>query len=97
MMTHDEMITVIQAHRDGKVLEACDAGTGQWTWCRQPPSWDFREYDYRVKPEPTKPREFWICYDKDSNLMLEDSNPRIYSREQELSSRRAQIHVREVL
>lgn len=65
-MTHDQMVEVIQAHQEGKTLEARDIGTSAWTRCRQPPSWDFRDYEYRIKPEPPKPREFWIwLYDND--------------------------------
>lgn len=58
-MTHDEMIAVIAAHRDGKVIELCErhsnTGTG-WQLCKKP-IWDFFHYDYRIKPEP---RVIWV-------------------------------------
>ncbi|HEY6073922.1 MAG TPA: hypothetical protein VIV15_11125 [Anaerolineales bacterium] len=51
-MTHDEIIAVIQAHKDGKHIELREKHDfGEWKpVCR--PEWDFRDYDYRVKPEP---------------------------------------------
>ena len=50
-MTHDEMIAVIAAHRDGKVLEVCEIGTCRWelSWS---PIFNFDNFIYRIKPEP---------------------------------------------
>lgn len=63
-MSHDEMIAVIAADRDGKIVEARsypDFGPGNpWTECTDEPSWNFDEVEYRIKPEPPKPREWWI-------------------------------------
>lgn len=54
-MTHDEMIAVIQAHKEGKTIE-CRQRTHLETkgsWQIVPvPSWSFSSYEYRVKPEP---------------------------------------------
>ena len=59
MMTDDEIIAVVQAHKVGKVIEwSYKAGT-RWQQALSP-VWNFDSLDYRVKPEPPKPREFWI-------------------------------------
>ena len=50
-MTHDEMIAVIAAHRDGKAVEALDPSFGKWR-AATGPCWDFSRFDYRIKPEP---------------------------------------------
>jgi len=50
-MTHDEMIAVIAAHRDGKAVEARCRPTGGWI-SASVPCWDFYRSDYRIKPEP---------------------------------------------
>ncbi len=59
-MTDDEILVVVQAHKDGKKT--------QWSypvavkWEEMPPQWDgqwdFKSFIYRVAPEPRKPREF---------------------------------------
>ena len=57
MMTHDEMIAVIAAHRDGKKIQ-CQSKDGRDNWFDTPdPVWDFAFCDYRIKPEP---REWWV-------------------------------------
>ena len=55
-MTHDEMIAVIQADKDGKVIQYfCDA-SGRWIAAKTP-QWDFQNTQYRIKPEPL---ECWV-------------------------------------
>lgn len=91
-MTHDQMIAVIQAHKEGKhvqcklnpsgivnqeLIERADAllkerlaALGAATHVKPAYDWsdktcdlfDFVSYDYRVKPEPPKPREGYISY-----------------------------------
>lgn len=59
-MTHDEMIAVIQAHKDGKQVQhrrKLGRPENQWGDSLVGPGWNFAEYDYRVKPEP---REWWL-------------------------------------
>ena len=54
MMTHDMMIAVIQAHKDGKKLEFRDERFPEfkeWVECLEP-LWNFAAHDYRIKPEP---------------------------------------------
>lgn len=56
-MTHDEMITVIQAHKEGKIIQCKNALLPDWTDCD--PAWNFYATEYRVKPteEPTPQEE----------------------------------------
>ena len=56
-MTHDEMIAVIQHHRDGGKVEYQNSGD-QWCDCGSP-SFDFARVKYRIKPEP---RSLWISF-----------------------------------
>jgi hypothetical protein len=58
-MTVDEMIAVLQAHKEGKKIES-NSHDG-YGWLLTPcPVWNFLRYDYRVKQEP---REFFIVLD----------------------------------
>ena len=75
-MDIDEMIAVLQAARDGKVIQV--ENTKQWDDCEEP-IWDFYRATYRVKPEPvvlglqvaiTKYGEF-IFTPQNPNLELE--------------------------
>jgi hypothetical protein len=63
MMTHDEMIAVIRAHKEGKTIECRKCGDVRDPWEVAGPTWDFPAFDYRVKPEPSKPREWWLHKD----------------------------------
>jgi len=49
-MTHDEIIAVVTAHRDGADVEH-QAHGGQWRFTGSP-LWEFGVCDYRVKPAP---------------------------------------------
>jgi len=54
MMTHDEMIAVIQHHRDGGKVEFQTRSLGKdssWEEINEP-SWDFHASNYRAKSEP---------------------------------------------
>lgn len=46
-MTHDEMIAVIQAHKEGKQIEFRAPPIGRWCSASSP-SWEFSRYEYRV-------------------------------------------------
>ena len=52
MMTNDEIIAVVQAHKDGKRIQ-CRNTNGQNKWADMPhsPVWNFPAVVYRVKPE----------------------------------------------
>ena len=53
-MNHDEMIAVIQAHKDGKGIQY-RYRSKVWT-VASTPSWSFSDTEYRVKP--AEPREW---------------------------------------
>jgi hypothetical protein len=46
-MTHDEMIAVMQAHKEGKKIEVCRLHCGEWHAVDNP-KWNFEFYTYRV-------------------------------------------------
>ena len=83
-MTHDEMIAVIQAHKDGKTIQARNRDIGVWD--DVDPIWRFDSCDYRVKPEPREwilNPEAGICVPYDTLATTE--------------IRKNCVHVREVL
>lgn len=55
-MTHDEMIAVIQAHKDGKTIEYQNPDTDATDdWNRaNTPIFNFARYDYRIAPNQKK-------------------------------------------
>lgn len=62
-MTTKEMIEVLQAHERGDLIEyaaKCSPCLG-WCVCAGPPLWDFHVHNYRIKPVPPKPREWWVA------------------------------------
>jgi|SRR6478609_1509683 len=72
-MTTEQQIEVMQAYVEGKQIECCNS-TNSWTVV-YPPSWNWIEWNYRVKPEEPKPltREqitaHWV---KDNNVKAGD-------------------------
>ena len=79
-----EMIAVLEACKEGKEVECKITGAGRkwcsadcgghYEWskpCSDPPVFNFGYYDYRVKPEPPKPREW--------EVRLSCADGRIYS------------------
>lgn len=62
-MRHDEMIAVIQAHKEGKPIQFRLPGS-YWTdspgHLEHGPYFDFDQFQYRIKPDPRKPREWCI-------------------------------------
>ena len=50
-MKHDEMIAVIQHHKDGGEIEYRLKAHVTWKYASCP-WWDFDKFDYRAKPEP---------------------------------------------
>ncbi len=57
MMTHEAMIEVIQAHKDGKPIQRRFYGAGSFPWedLKVGHYWNFADWDYRIKPEQQKP------------------------------------------
>ncbi len=68
-MTDSEIIAVVQAHKEGKQIQSRvrqDSPLFQaridGEWLGVPVGrWDFQNVEYRVTPEPRKPRE-WKAY-----------------------------------
>lgn len=54
-MTHEEMISVIQAHKEGKQIQYRRIGNTEWLDTPKP-AWNFVLFEYRIKPEPPKPK-----------------------------------------
>ena len=50
-MKHQEMIMVIEAHSEGKVIEYKAKGIKHWSNASRP-VFNFSQFDYRVKPAP---------------------------------------------
>ncbi len=53
-MTHDEMMAVIQAHKDGKHIQCLCKHPGaphEWVDVPSSPVWDFHRFYYRIKPK----------------------------------------------
>ena len=56
-MTHDEMIAVIKAHKDGNKIQSTPLSVHSLWGDDDSPMWNFALMDYRVKPEPL---ERWL-------------------------------------
>jgi hypothetical protein len=61
-MTHDEMIYVLQAHKEGERIQRqnknSELGELEEEWIDiLTPTWDFRNYNFRVR---RKPRKWWL-------------------------------------
>ncbi len=49
-MTHDEMIAVIQAHKEGKTIEYYSTNEGKWC-IKSGHKFNFASFEYRVEPQ----------------------------------------------
>lgn len=66
MKTLAEKIAIMQAYLDGKKIEINRFGTCTWHDVDEEPLFNWKDYDYRVKPVI---REGWInLYDMSSNV-----------------------------
>jgi hypothetical protein len=65
-MNHDEMIAVIQAHKEGKKIEISWKGDKEWDLLDSA-LWNFNSFNYRIKPEP-KYRPFTLQEAVDAEL-----------------------------
>lgn len=74
-MTDAEIIEVVQAHKEGKQIQD-KANYDDDTKFRtiDDPKWAFDVRDYRVKPEPRKPREWDVLISVDGKI-LESPRP----------------------
>ena len=87
-MTHDEMIAVLRAHKEGRAIQFRDAkDAGRWFDAGNY-RWDFHHFEYRIKPEP---RTIWVneyvndqtgvsFFNKDSAETCAESTQRAFSR-----------------
>ncbi len=70
-MTDDEIIAVVMAHQEGKKIQVRDKRdhpNNKWT--NDPdPKWDFLVGEYRVAPEPRKPREWIVGVTPDRHII----------------------------
>jgi hypothetical protein len=58
IMTHQEMIAVIQADAEHKTIQFLEPKSREWIDCAQPCSFNFGTWAYRAKPEVTlRPRK----------------------------------------
>lgn len=65
-MTHDEMIAVIQAHKNGGKVEYRERSEIAWTpVISGKPLWNFAAHDYRIKPAP---RSLWVVRYQSGNI-----------------------------
>lgn len=100
MMTHDEMIAVIRAHKEGRKVEGRMnsarfpfAINHQWNTVEAGHEFSFHDCEYRVAPEPRKAREWTLVEWLDGEM-------RVYEGRCNMSLNGAplpQIRVREVL
>ncbi len=64
-MTDDQILEVVRAHKEGKKIQAKRIYGKPMIfenldWSEVNAHWNFAEFDYRVSPEPRKPRHWWI-------------------------------------
>lgn len=79
-MTHEEMISVIKAHAEGKAIEVLIPGSIDWHVTTNP-SWNFSGCDYRIKTEPLKLVPHWPAINKNEAGMRAFTTDRLYSNE----------------
>lgn len=78
--TTSEAIKVMQAYIDGKTIQGRPHSLGwqtekaPWEDLAWDPAWDWKVYEYRIKPD--KPRERWIVTDGAGNETLYFHDPR---------------------
>lgn len=51
-MTVDQIIEVLHAYKDGKIVEYKHDLDTQWRSLSSTPAWNFSVHDYRIKKEP---------------------------------------------
>lgn len=95
IMTDQEVIDIVTAHRDGKTIQHKNRRHGnQWEdyLPNTTPSWSFHDYLYRVKPDEKPPvRDWWIILNEEDGRNVIRGTP--FKPEFEQNA----VHVREVL
>lgn len=64
-----QLLPIIQAYAEGKKIQFCDAANC-WLVVDEPSFAD--KYDYRIEPEPPKPREWYLVYDGHHSVKVTD-------------------------
>ncbi len=62
-MTDDEIIAVLQARKEGKIIQTRSHFHPLEGWQNCTLVWDFYQNDYRVAPEPRKPRVLELLFE----------------------------------
>jgi hypothetical protein len=93
-MTNDEIIEVIRAYQAGKKIQWREDCTDEWKDLRQTTTagwfgWDFRRIEYRVAPEPRRPRECEIYF--------RNGSPEVRNFKGDYQMNGTSIYMREVL
>jgi hypothetical protein len=92
-MTDDEILEVVQAHKEGKKIQIRWKDTDvSWIAMSHDPNWDFVNVDYRVAPEPRKPREWYAEIPTDGY-----SVGQIFTYSRQLTKGGELVRVREVI
>jgi len=85
-MTPQEMIDVLQAYKDGQILEYqqktnSPALNKQWMICSRNPAWNFDIYNYRIKKEQQKEFYKYLIknYTHNSNTIYYYDSPQYFS------------------
>lgn len=95
-MTTEEKLDVISGKHNMMPIECRMKRMQNWLDCYHT-DFNFQEWEYRIKPSPPKPRDWWIAY---TPGIYPDMSP-AYSEKPAWSplnpSKTAIIHVREVL
>ena len=68
-MTDDEIIAVVQAHKEGRKLEWRHLGEDRWWTCSPRFGWRFDVVEYRVSPHPRQPREWDVHVTKHGQII----------------------------
>lgn len=87
-------IAVMQAWVDGKEVQISEKDLDVWE-DHADPSFNWGDYDYRVKPEEQKPRDLWVNKFCNGEVRLYDSE--IESLKDCARTSECGIHYREVL
>lgn len=67
-----EKIAVMQAAERGEEIEIRACGCANWHLPAQDFAWNWRDYDYRVKP---KPQKFWVVFNDKNQLVAATNIP----------------------
>lgn len=98
-MTLQEKIAVMQAALRGAQLEYrdMDEESGSAWKLSAGPQFNFVRYEYRVKPEPPKPKEIWVNEYPTMNYVYGKFNKEDAQKTALGNVRRIAVHYREVI